>query len=127
MPTVLRRKGMRKLLKSLPTIRFMMITVIVCLVLGVIIVGGFHPKALFGLVFAVLFVAMVTLKNSDPMAWEAIHEPRSHSLRLQCDTVANQLQAVVDAYESGDPALVTEQTAQARKLLADLRTPTTAR
>lgn len=118
---------MRKLLKSLPTIRFMMITVIVCLVLGVMIVGGFHPKALFGLVFAILFVAMVTLRNSDPMGWEAFHEPHAHSLRLQRDAVANQLQAVVDAYESGDPALVTEQTAQARELLVDLRTHTTAR
>lgn len=118
---------MRKLLKSLPTIRFMLITVIVCLVLGVIVVGGVHPKALFGLVFAVLFVAMVTLRNGDPMAWEAFHEPRSYSLRLQRDAMASQLQAVVDAYESGDRALVTEQTAQARKLLADLRTPTTAR
>lgn len=118
---------MRKLLISLPSMKFIAITVIVCLVLGVICAGGFQAEALLGLVLALGFIILITIRNSDPMAWEAYHEPHMHSMRLQRDALANQLEAVVTTYESGDRAAMDEVNAHARELLADLRSTTTAR
>ncbi len=103
----------------------MVITVIVCLALGVVITGGLHPEALLGLVFAFVFILQVTIRNSDPIAWESYHEPHMHSMRLQCDALAKQLEASIKTYESGDRAAMVEVNAQGRQLLADLRKPTT--
>jgi len=111
---------MKRFLESLPSAKFMTVTVVVCLVLGVIFAGGFYPKALLGLLFALLYVALITFRNSDPAAWEAYHEPVAHSLRVERDEVATQLRVLLNAYDNGDPAIIAIQTAEARKLLTSL-------
>ena len=110
---------MTKVMKSLPSVKYMAITIAICLVLGVLMAGGFHLKALGGLAIAVVFLMMVTLRNYDPMSWEAYNEPHAHRMRHQRDDAVKQLRAVVAAFDNDDrTALVYEMTG-ARKLLSE--------
>ncbi len=116
---------MRKVRRALPSIKFTAMTIAICLAIGVLLAGGLYPPALFGLVFAISFLALVTLRNYDPMSWEAFHEPQTHLIRLQRDAAEECLRSIVDAFDNN--GAISEEVDQARELLAERRPPTTAR
>lgn len=67
--------------KSLPSVKTTLITIVVCLVLGVLATGGLHPKALLGLAFAAVLLLLLTIRNYDPNGFdEARHrKPRTRT------------------------------------------------
>lgn len=113
---------MRKVVDSLPSVKQILITMVVCLALGVA-VAGFHPKALIALAMGVLVLAMVTLRNYNPMAWEAYHDPLAHSMRLQRDKVVEQLQSIIHAHDLGDTAALSVEMGRARQLVHEMYSP----
>jgi hypothetical protein len=122
MPMTSGGKGMRKVFDSLPSVKQILITMAVCLALGMA-VAGFHPKALIALAMGVLVLAMVTLRNYNPMAWEAYNDPLAHSMRLQRDKAAEQLRSIVHAHDLGDTTALSLEMDHARQLVHEMYSP----
>jgi len=110
---------MQKVWQSRPTLKQTIITLVVCLVLGVL-AQGFTPIALLFLLFGISFLAMLTWRNYDPKSYELYHNPREYQLRTERNELYRQLTALTDAVENEKAniggILLTEYT-DARKLL----------
>lgn len=117
---------MKKFWKSLPSARYIATTVGVCLVIGVVTAGGLKASVLLWLLIAAVVIYSATVRNMDPAMWESRYEPAAYVARVQRNTAATKLRAVIDAYDSGDTTSIDEATAEARAYLAKLP-PSTAR
>lgn len=112
---------MRKFLKSFPSLRFMLISVVVGMLIGVVLGGGFQPRGLIsGAVLGLMFIFMMATRNYDPDIWEEIHNPQAHAMRQQVrkqSGATERLQAIVIALELGDPEKLKAEVHQARQFL----------
>jgi hypothetical protein len=98
---------MNKIMKSFPGVKTTVIVIVACLIIGVVVAGGFEPKALLGLAFAGVLLVMITIRNYDPDAFEAWNDPK----------VFRSLQALTKAVEE-DSNIVTSSDVAARAVEA---------
>jgi hypothetical protein len=108
---------MNKIMKSFPGVKTTVIVIVACLIIGVVVAGGFEPKALLGLAFAGVLLVMITIRNYDPDAFEAWNDPKAYSYRTQRDKVFRSLQALTKAVEE-DSNIVTSSDVAARAVEA---------
>ncbi len=120
---ILRRIGMNKTVKkvveSLPSVRQVVITLLASEGF-VAVTGGFDRRAIItGLLLGVLFVAILTMRNFNPVAFEAHFNPYAYEVKTRSAEVAARLQALVDAYDKGDADAVAVQVTKARAVLTE--------
>jgi hypothetical protein len=115
--------------KSLPGVKTTLITIVVCLVLGALTVGGLHPRALLGLAFAAAFLMLITFRNHDPDGFQAWNDPQAYSLRMQRDKLFTSLKTLTEAVENSDTpdSTVATSAREARDVLYSLKPHTRAR
>jgi len=89
---------MQKVWQSRPTLKQTIVTVVVCLIIGVL-AQGFNPKALLVLFFGIFFLGMVTWRNYDPKGFEQYHNPREYQLRTERDELHKALKELTEAIE----------------------------
>lgn len=113
---------MQKVWQSRPTLKQTIVTLVVCLVLGVLM-QGFTPMALLVLLFGVFFLGMVTWRNYDPKGFEQYHNPREYQLRTERDALYKQLKALTNAIDyvgEAPDTYVEAQCVLSRELLDDI-------
>lgn len=114
---------MQKFRKSLPSLKQVMVTIIVSLVFGVLL-KGFHPPALLALLMGFMFLVLLTWRNYDPDAWEQYHNPREYRLRTERDELHKALKELTEAVEdeaSPVGSLVVARAVESRQLLDDIK------
>lgn len=105
---------MQKYRDSLPSLTMTLITLVLCLVLGLLISGITWNAILVALFFAWIFLGMAFLRN--------FYFPVQPQFRTERDELYKSLKAVVDAVEA-DPRCgvkATNRAAEAHDLLDDI-------
>lgn len=115
---------MQKYRDSLPSLKMTLVTLVVCLILGLLFRGFTWPSLLIGLLFAVVFLGMATVRNHDPDAWEAYHNPVQHQFRTERDELYNQLDSLTKAVEDEGAIIGTNlmgESMKARELIDKIK------
>ena len=109
---------MRKFLKSFPGVKFMAISILAGMLVGLILGGDSQPRGVIaGAGLGVLFIIMMATRNFDPEGWEAVYNPQAYDQRQQLRKQADKLQAIVVAYDQDDDQQLEAEVHKARKFL----------
>jgi hypothetical protein len=108
---------MKKVRASLPSLKHVVITIAACLVLAVL-TGRFESMILPWSLVCFGYLALVVLRNYDPVAWEAHYSPRVHVMRRDRDEVVAQLASLIAACEGGDREAIAREVKEANELLS---------
>ena len=90
---------MEKLRNSLPTAKQVLVTIIVCLAIGV---GGqgLHPTALLFLLVGLVFLLALTWRNYDPDSYNKSRNPELYRLEAEHTLLYEQLNRITEASEN---------------------------